>query len=90
VYLSLIESCTTRGSDPRGFVENLSHLTVADLPEEVVAELARSQDSAFNLRDSARTDYLARAKICSKLIKYPNVEDYTVGTSLDISTGEPK
>ncbi|KAJ7926011.1 proteasome activator pa28 REG alpha/beta subunit [Mycena leptocephala] len=44
----------------------------------VVAELIRSQESAFNLRDSARNDYLNRAKICSKLIKYPNVEDYTL------------
>ncbi|KAJ7161344.1 proteasome activator pa28 REG alpha/beta subunit [Mycena crocata] len=48
------------------------------IQEEVVAELLRSQDSAFNLRDAARNDYLARAKICSKLIKYPNVKDYTL------------
>ncbi|KAF7339270.1 Proteasome activator pa28 REG alpha/beta subunit [Mycena sanguinolenta] len=48
------------------------------IQEEVIAELQRSQDSAFNLRDGARNDYLARAKICSKLIKYPNVEDYTL------------
>ncbi|KAJ6575354.1 proteasome activator pa28 REG alpha/beta subunit [Mycena capillaripes] len=48
------------------------------IQEEVVAELLRSQESAFNLRDSARNNYLARAKICSKLIKYPNVEDYTL------------
>ncbi|KAJ7170108.1 proteasome activator pa28 REG alpha beta subunit [Mycena filopes] len=48
------------------------------IQEEVVAELLRSQESAFNLRDAARNDYLARAKICSKLIKYPNVEDYTM------------
>ncbi|KAJ7751255.1 proteasome activator pa28 REG alpha/beta subunit [Mycena maculata] len=47
------------------------------IQEEVVAELLRSQESAFNLRDTARNDYLARAKICSKLIKYPNVQDYT-------------
>ncbi|KAF8215976.1 proteasome activator pa28 REG alpha/beta subunit [Mycena galopus ATCC 62051] len=45
---------------------------------EVIAELQRAQDSAFNLRDSARNDYLTRAKICAKLIKYPNVEDYTL------------
>ncbi|KAJ7651716.1 proteasome activator pa28 REG alpha/beta subunit [Mycena polygramma] len=48
------------------------------IQEEVVAELLRSQESAFNLRDSARNNYLARAKICSKLIKYPNIEDYTL------------
>ncbi|KAJ6520056.1 proteasome activator pa28 REG alpha beta subunit [Mycena sanguinolenta] len=48
------------------------------IQEEVIAELQRSQESAFNLRDGARNDYLARAKICSKLVKYPNVEDYTL------------
>jgi len=46
--------------------------------EEVLGELQRAQESAFNLRDTARQDYLARAKICSKLIKYPNVEDYSL------------
>jgi hypothetical protein len=45
---------------------------------EVLAELHRAQESAYNLRDVARQDFLARAKICSKLIKYPFVEDYTV------------
>ena len=33
--------------------------------------------SAYNLRDLARQHHLERAKICSKLIKYPNIEDYT-------------
>ncbi|THV07608.1 proteasome activator pa28, REG alpha/beta subunit [Dendrothele bispora CBS 962.96] len=46
--------------------------------EEVLGELHRAQESAYNLRDVARQDYLARAKICSKLIKYPFVEDYTL------------
>ncbi|KAJ8496126.1 hypothetical protein ONZ45_g1369 [Pleurotus djamor] len=46
--------------------------------EEVLSELMRAQESAYNLRDAARQDHLARAKICSKLIKYPNVEDYTM------------
>lgn len=45
---------------------------------EVLTELHRAQESAYNLRDAARQDYLARAKICSKLIKYPNIEDYAV------------
>ncbi|KAM6498494.1 Proteasome activator pa28 [Amanita muscaria] len=47
------------------------------IQEEVLGELHRAQESAYNLRDAARQDYLARAKICSKLIKYPHVEDYT-------------
>ncbi|KAJ7631189.1 proteasome activator pa28 REG alpha/beta subunit [Roridomyces roridus] len=60
-----------------------NHAQVGDnfgvqIQEEVIAELQRSQDSAFNLRDAARNNYLARAKISSKLIKYPNVEDYTL------------
>ncbi|KAK7463891.1 hypothetical protein VKT23_007227 [Stygiomarasmius scandens] len=46
--------------------------------EEVLGELHRAQESAYNLRDSARQDYLARAKICSKLIKYPFIQDYTL------------
>lgn len=45
---------------------------------EVLSELHRSQESAYNLRDSARQSHLNRAKLCSKLIKYPHVEDYTV------------
>jgi len=48
------------------------------IQEEVLGELHRAQDSAYNLRDAARQDYLARAKICSKLIKYPHIEDYTL------------
>jgi hypothetical protein len=49
---------------------------------EVLVELHRAQESAYNLRDAARQDYLARAKICSKLVKYPNIEDYAVRTYL--------
>ncbi|KAI6047813.1 proteasome activator pa28 REG alpha beta subunit [Pisolithus marmoratus] len=48
------------------------------IQEEVLSELLRSQESAYNIRDSVRQHYLARAKICSKLIKYPNVEDYAL------------
>ncbi|GLB35949.1 putative proteasome activator pa28, REG alpha beta subunit [Lyophyllum shimeji] len=48
------------------------------IQEEVLAELHRAQESAYNLRDAARQDYLARAKVCSKILKYPNIEDYTL------------
>ncbi|EIN14019.1 proteasome activator pa28 REG alpha/beta subunit [Punctularia strigosozonata HHB-11173 SS5] len=44
--------------------------------EEVLNELHRSQESAYNLRDFARQHHVYRAKLCSKRIKYPNVEDY--------------
>lgn len=47
-------------------------------PLEVLGELHRSQESAYNIRDATRQDYIARAKLCSKLIKYPNIEDYKV------------
>ncbi|KAH8119904.1 proteasome activator pa28, REG alpha/beta subunit [Phellopilus nigrolimitatus] len=46
--------------------------------EEALAELNRCQQSAINLRDAVRQHHLSRAKICSKLIKYPNVEDYSL------------
>jgi hypothetical protein len=48
---------------------------------EVLSELHRAQESAYNLRDIARQDHIARAKICSKIIKYPNVQDYPVCSS---------
>ncbi|KAI0756327.1 proteasome activator pa28 [Daedaleopsis nitida] len=48
------------------------------IQEDVLSELHRSQESAYNLRDAARQDYLTRAKICSKIMKYPHLEDYTL------------
>ncbi|KAI0095197.1 proteasome activator pa28, REG alpha/beta subunit [Irpex rosettiformis] len=48
------------------------------IQEEVLTELHRSQESAYNLRDSARQSHMNRAKLCSKLIKYPHIEDYTL------------
>ncbi|EEB91104.1 hypothetical protein MPER_10595 [Moniliophthora perniciosa FA553] len=51
---------------------------------EALAELHRAQESAYNIRDVPRQDYLSRAKICSKLIKYPHVEDYTEHDSKQI------
>ncbi|KAH7930507.1 proteasome activator pa28, REG alpha/beta subunit [Leucogyrophana mollusca] len=48
------------------------------IQEEVLSELLRAQESAYNLRDGVRQDHLNRAKICSKLIKYPHIEDYTL------------
>jgi len=48
------------------------------IQEEVLSELLRSQESAYNIRDGVRQHHLQRAKICSKLIKYPHIEDYTL------------
>ncbi|KIP11797.1 hypothetical protein PHLGIDRAFT_10524 [Phlebiopsis gigantea 11061_1 CR5-6] len=46
------------------------------IQEEVLNELHRSQESAYNLRDAARQSHVNRAKLCSKILKYPHVEDY--------------
>ncbi|KAI0639981.1 proteasome activator pa28 REG alpha/beta subunit [Trametes polyzona] len=48
------------------------------IQEDVLNEIHRSQESAFNLRDAARQDYLTRAKICSKIMKYPHLDDYVL------------
>lgn len=48
------------------------------IQEEVLNELHRSQESAYNLRDAARQSHFNRAKLCSKIIKYPHVEDYAL------------
>jgi|SRR5712671_5613754 len=45
---------------------------------EVLNELHRSQESGYNMRDNVRQHFLNRAKICSKIIKYPHLEDYAV------------
>ena len=52
---------------------------------EVLTELHRSQESAYNLRDAARQSHFNRAKLCSKIIKYPNVEDYAVSIASYLS-----
>ncbi|KAI0720142.1 proteasome activator pa28 REG alpha/beta subunit [Fomitopsis betulina] len=48
------------------------------IQEEVLSELHRSQESAYNIRDASRQDHLHRAKICSKIVKYPHIEDYAL------------
>ncbi|KAI9444699.1 proteasome activator pa28 REG alpha/beta subunit [Lactarius indigo] len=46
------------------------------IQEEVLSELHRSQESGYNIRDCVRQNHLNRAKISSKIIKYPHLEDY--------------
>ncbi|KAI9509534.1 proteasome activator pa28 REG alpha/beta subunit [Russula earlei] len=48
------------------------------IQEEVLNELHRSQESGYTMRDSVRQHLLNRAKICSKIIKYPHLEDYAL------------
>ncbi|KAF9477512.1 hypothetical protein BDN70DRAFT_810588, partial [Pholiota conissans] len=43
---------------------------------DLLAELHLAQESALNIRSLPGKDYLTRAKLCSKLVKYPTVEDY--------------
>jgi len=55
----------------------------------VTSELQRAQESIANLRDAARQHHLSRAKISSKLLKYPNIDDYAVRVSVSLSTISP-
>jgi len=48
------------------------------IQEEVLNELSRAQESAYGLRDTMRAQHGVRAKLCAKLIKYPNIEDYVI------------
>ncbi|KLO20712.1 proteasome activator pa28, REG alpha/beta subunit [Schizopora paradoxa] len=49
-----------------------------EVQNEALTYLERTQESAYTLRDYGRQHHLSRAKICSKIIKYPNIEDYTL------------
>ncbi|SOS78310.1 subunit of proteaseome activator complex, putative [Plasmodium sp. gorilla clade G1] len=46
------------------------------IQEEAIQELARVEESAFNLYDAIVKYYMERAKISTKVLKYPNVSDY--------------
>ena len=50
----------------------------------MTSELQRAQESVANLRDVARQHHLSRAKISSKLLKYPHIEDYGVSVSTSL------
>ncbi|EDO06486.1 Proteasome activator pa28 beta subunit family protein [Babesia bovis T2Bo] len=47
------------------------------IQEEVILELTRVEDTAFNLFESIVKYYMARAKLCTKVLKYPYVSDYS-------------
>ncbi|SBT70853.1 subunit of proteaseome activator complex, putative [Plasmodium malariae] len=46
------------------------------IQEEAIQELARVEESAFNLYDAIVKYYMERAKLSTKVIKYPNIYDY--------------
>jgi len=50
--------------------------TVPYYQEDMLSEFHRAQTSALLIRNFSLENSLSRAKICSKLIKYPGVEDY--------------
>lgn len=41
-----------------------------------MSELARAEASAFTVVESIAKYYLSRAKLITKALKYPNIEDY--------------
>eukprot|EP01057_Protomagalhaensia_wolfi_P006065 Protomagalhaensia_wolfi_Nauph_80__6064@NODE_84_length_3866_cov_229_538542_g64_i0_p3_GENE_NODE_84_length_3866_cov_229_538542_g64_i0NODE_84_length_3866_cov_229_538542_g64_i0_p3_ORF_typecomplete_len272_score55_95PA28_beta/PF02252_18/1_5e47PA28_alpha/PF02251_18/0_00013PA28_alpha/PF02251_18/6_6e03V_cholerae_RfbT/PF05575_11/0_032Ribosomal_L28/PF00830_19/6_6e03Ribosomal_L28/PF00830_19/1_3e04Ribosomal_L28/PF00830_19/0_1_NODE_84_length_3866_cov_229_538542_g64_i021312946 len=58
-------------------IEDGNNFGVA-IQEDVIQELARVEDAAFALRESTSKYFLQRAKIATKVVKYPNVEDYRI------------
>jgi len=50
--------------------------------EEVLEELTRSEDSALAMIDTPAKYYVARGKLISKALKYPQIEDYAKSIAL--------
>ncbi|OII73739.1 subunit of proteaseome activator complex [Cryptosporidium ubiquitum] len=46
------------------------------IQEETIQELGRVEDATFSLYESVCKYYSERARLSSKIVKYPNVEDY--------------
>jgi len=46
------------------------------IQEETVSELGRAEDSGFSVLESMTKYFITRAKLVSKILKYPKVEDY--------------
>jgi len=47
-----------------------------EIQEETVGELGRAEDNAFSLLEQMTKYYVSRAKLVSKVLKYPEIEDY--------------
>lgn len=47
------------------------------IQEEVIAELNRVEEAIYATRDIVLKYYMARGKLWSKVIKYPNINDYS-------------
>lgn len=46
------------------------------IQEETVSELSRAEDSVFSIFESMSGYFVSRAKVGSKMLKYPEVQDY--------------
>eukprot|EP01087_Luapelamoeba_hula_P010401 TRINITY_DN2755_c0_g1_i2.p1 TRINITY_DN2755_c0_g1~~TRINITY_DN2755_c0_g1_i2.p1 ORF type:complete len:235 (+),score=39.98 TRINITY_DN2755_c0_g1_i2:54-758(+) len=46
------------------------------IQEETISELTRSEDAGYNLLESMTKYYVTRAKLVTKVLKYPSIEDY--------------
>lgn len=55
---------------------NQNNNTGVQVQEKVLEQLLSADKSAAEFRNAALEHHLDRAKICSKLCKYPNVKDY--------------
>lgn len=76
--LQLIEMCNhvkiwIQMNIPR--IEDGNNFGVS-IQEETVAELSRTEDSGLAVLESITKYYVTRGKLCSKIIKYPFIEDY--------------
>lgn len=56
-------------------IEDGNNFGVA-IQEEIIGELSRCEDSAFTIMDCITKYYATRAKLVSKVIKYPQVDDF--------------
>jgi len=46
------------------------------IQEEIISELGRAEESGYSNLEAIANYYLRRAKLISKILKYPNIEDY--------------
>jgi proteasome activator pa28 beta subunit len=46
------------------------------MQEEMVGELGRAEEQSFMVLEAYTKYYATRAKLISKVIKYPGIEDY--------------
>ncbi|KNC73470.1 hypothetical protein SARC_13972, partial [Sphaeroforma arctica JP610] len=49
--------------------------------EETVNELSRAEDSGFTVLESITKYFVMRAKLASKVLKYPSIKDYRLSVN---------